>query len=70
VIADLAQGTAQAIYDGGHISGVQFVPARWPHAIAICGLLCKPCVAAPNIVRSVLCGARTDKSPGSARPTW
>jgi radical SAM superfamily enzyme YgiQ (UPF0313 family) len=29
VIADLAQGTAQAIYDGGHISGVQFVPARW-----------------------------------------
>jgi radical SAM superfamily enzyme YgiQ (UPF0313 family) len=29
VIADLAQGTAQAIYDGGRVSGEQFLPARW-----------------------------------------
>jgi radical SAM superfamily enzyme YgiQ (UPF0313 family) len=29
VIADLAQGTAQAIYDGGRVSGKQFLPARW-----------------------------------------
>lgn len=29
VIADLAQGTAQAIYSGGRISGAQFLAARW-----------------------------------------
>jgi radical SAM superfamily enzyme YgiQ (UPF0313 family) len=29
VIADLLAGTAQTIYDGGRISGDQFVPARW-----------------------------------------
>ena len=29
VIAGLAQGTAQAIYDGGRVSGEQFLPARW-----------------------------------------
>lgn len=29
VIADLVRGTAQRIYDGGRISGDQFLPARW-----------------------------------------
>jgi len=29
VIADLLAGTAQTIYDGGRISGEEFVPARW-----------------------------------------
>jgi hypothetical protein len=29
VIADLNAGTVQAIYDGGRISGDQFLPARW-----------------------------------------
>src|SRR6202047_1063398 len=29
VIADLARGTAQRIYDGGRVSGEQFLPARW-----------------------------------------
>lgn len=29
VLADLVQGTAQRIYDGGRISGNQFLPARW-----------------------------------------
>lgn len=29
VIADLVAGTAQTIYDGGRISGEEFVPARW-----------------------------------------
>ena len=29
VIADVFAGTAQKIYDGGRISGDQFVPARW-----------------------------------------
>ena len=29
VIADLVSGTAQQIYDGGKISGDQFLPARW-----------------------------------------
>jgi radical SAM superfamily enzyme YgiQ (UPF0313 family) len=29
VIADLVRGTVQAIYDGGRVSGEQFVPARW-----------------------------------------
>lgn len=29
VIADLLSGTAQRIYDGGKISGDQFLPARW-----------------------------------------
>jgi len=29
VIADLVQGKPQAIYDGGRISGEQFLPARW-----------------------------------------
>jgi len=29
VIADLVAGTAQTVYDGGRISGDQFVPARW-----------------------------------------
>lgn len=29
VIADLLAGTAQAIYDGGRISGDQFIAARW-----------------------------------------
>src|SRR5665213_3858717 len=29
VIADILQGTAQGVYDGGRISGDQFVPARW-----------------------------------------
>ena len=29
VIADLACGAAQAIYDGGRVSGEQFLPARW-----------------------------------------
>ncbi len=29
VIADLVRGTAQAIYDGGRVSGEQFLPARW-----------------------------------------
>ena len=29
VIADLARGAAQRIYDGGRISGEQFLPARW-----------------------------------------
>ena len=29
VIADLASGTAQQTYDGGWISGHQFLPARW-----------------------------------------
>jgi hypothetical protein len=29
VIADLARGTAQPIYDGGRISGERFLPARW-----------------------------------------
>jgi tRNA A37 methylthiotransferase MiaB len=29
VIADLARGKVQSIYDGGRISGEQFLPARW-----------------------------------------
>ncbi|MGC2299541.1 MAG: radical SAM protein, partial [Acidobacteriaceae bacterium] len=29
VIADLLAGTAQTVYDGGRISGDQFLPARW-----------------------------------------
>ena len=29
VIADLLRGTVQAIYDGGRVSGEQFLPARW-----------------------------------------
>ena len=29
VIADLLAGTARTIYDGGRISGDQFLPARW-----------------------------------------
>src|SRR6202521_4089705 len=29
VLADLARGTAQRIYDGGRVSGEQFLPARW-----------------------------------------
>src|SRR5713226_8638374 len=29
VIADLTRGTAQRIYDGGRVSGEQFLPARW-----------------------------------------
>ncbi len=29
VIADLVEGKAQAIYDGGRVSGEQFLPARW-----------------------------------------
>jgi radical SAM superfamily enzyme YgiQ (UPF0313 family) len=29
VIADLVQGTAQQTYDGGRVSGDQFLPARW-----------------------------------------
>jgi radical SAM superfamily enzyme YgiQ (UPF0313 family) len=29
VIADLARGTARSIYEGGRISGDQFLPARW-----------------------------------------
>lgn len=29
VIADLVAGTAQTVYDGGRISGDEFVPARW-----------------------------------------
>src|SRR6185437_15637170 len=29
VIADLLAGTAQPVYDGGRISGDQFIPARW-----------------------------------------
>jgi radical SAM superfamily enzyme YgiQ (UPF0313 family) len=29
VIADVEAGTAQTIYDGGRISGEQFLPARW-----------------------------------------
>lgn len=29
VLADLVQGTASQIYDGGRISGNQFLPARW-----------------------------------------
>jgi radical SAM superfamily enzyme YgiQ (UPF0313 family) len=29
VIADLVAGTARTIYDGGRISGEEFVPARW-----------------------------------------
>jgi radical SAM superfamily enzyme YgiQ (UPF0313 family) len=29
VVADLVKGTAQKIYDGGRISGEQFLPARW-----------------------------------------
>ena len=29
VIADLVRGTVQAIYDGGRVSGEQFLPARW-----------------------------------------
>src|SRR5487761_1126803 len=29
VIADLLAGTAQTVYDGGRISGDQFIPARW-----------------------------------------
>jgi hypothetical protein len=29
VIADLLAGTAQSVYDGGRISGDEFVPARW-----------------------------------------
>ena len=29
VIADLVRGTAQRIYEGGPISGDQFLPARW-----------------------------------------
>jgi radical SAM superfamily enzyme YgiQ (UPF0313 family) len=29
VIADLLSGTAQTVYDGGRISGDQFLPARW-----------------------------------------
>ena len=29
VIADLARGTAERIYEGGRISGSQFLPARW-----------------------------------------
>ncbi len=29
VIGDLVKGTAQRIYDGGRISGEQFLPARW-----------------------------------------
>lgn len=29
VIADLVRGTAQKIYDGGRISGDQFLPGRW-----------------------------------------
>jgi radical SAM superfamily enzyme YgiQ (UPF0313 family) len=28
-IADLMRGSAQAIYDGGRVSGEQFLPARW-----------------------------------------
>src|SRR2546421_3980124 len=29
VIADLVRGTAQQTYDGGRVSGDQFLPARW-----------------------------------------
>ncbi|HEY2861558.1 MAG TPA: radical SAM protein [Terracidiphilus sp.] len=29
VIADLLAGTAQTVYDGGRISGEEFIPARW-----------------------------------------
>ena len=29
VLADLVRGTAQEIYDGGRVSGDQFLPARW-----------------------------------------
>src|SRR5580692_2944248 len=29
VIADLIAGTAQTVYDGGRISGEEFIPARW-----------------------------------------
>ena len=29
VLADLAQGTAERIYDGGRIAGERFLPARW-----------------------------------------
>ena len=29
VISDLVKGTARAIYDGGRISGDEFIPARW-----------------------------------------
>ena len=29
VISDLVNGTARAIYDGGRISGDEFIPARW-----------------------------------------
>ena len=37
-----------------------------PRATVTCGLPCKPCVAAPNIVRSVRCGVLTARSRGSA----
>jgi radical SAM superfamily enzyme YgiQ (UPF0313 family) len=29
VLADLIAGTAQTVYDGGRISGEEFIPARW-----------------------------------------
>src|SRR5665213_842514 len=72
VIADLARGAAQRIYDGGRVSGERFCPRAGisPRATVTCGLRCKPYVVAPNIVRSVRCGAPMARSPGSARLMW
>ena len=73
VIADLARGSGRRRFmtaDGFRESSSCPRAGIWPRAIVTCGLPYKPCAAAPNIVRSVRCGARTGRSRGSARPMW
>ena len=65
-------GTPQPLYDGGRVSGEQFVLGALGSAArraATCGRRCRPCAAARSTARSARCGAPTARSRGSAAST-
>jgi len=70
VIADILDGTAQGVYDGGRISGDQFVPARWDLAprASYMWRRYRRCGAVRNTARSVRYGGPMGRSRGSALP--